>query len=112
MLKYLLIFAFTLNIFAWKSMRRLHFVNKCPQTLWIGAFAVPQPSKTGWEMKSGATFDISIPANTVAARFWARTDCNWVNGKFVCLTGDCGTPSNNFGIECKGITGKAPATLA
>lgn len=44
-------------------------------------------------------------------RFWARTGCKWIDGKFVCETGDCGTPTNNFGVECKGITGQSPATL-
>lgn len=63
-------------------------------------------------MQPGSEKYISVPANTVAARFWARTDCRWDNGKFICLTGDCGASLNNFGLECKGITGKAPATLA
>lgn len=52
-----------------------------------------------------------INANTVAIRFWARTGCNFVDNKFVCQTGDCGAPLNNFGIQCKGITGQSPSTL-
>ena len=93
-----LICLLALETTAWKSIRRVKFINKCRQTLWVGAFAVPLPAVTGWEMRSGSEYNIAIPANTVAARFWARTDCSWNNGKFVCLTGDCGTPSNNFGI--------------
>lgn len=62
-------------------------------------------------MKSGDSYVLLVSGDTVAGRFWARTDCSWINNKFICRTGDCGTPSNNFGIECKGITGKAPATL-
>lgn len=98
MLRNILVFILLIQAFPWKSIRHIKFMNKCPQTLWVGAFAVPLPSVTGWEMKPGAQFDMAIPANTAAARFWARTDCSWINGKFVCLTGDCGTPSNNFGI--------------
>lgn len=44
-------------------------------------------------------------------RFWARTGCRWVNGQFKCDTGDCGAQPNNFGVECKGISGQSPATL-
>lgn len=52
-----------------------------------------------------------IDASTVAIRFWARTGCNYQGDKFVCETGDCGAPLNNFGLECKGITGQSPSTL-
>lgn len=34
-----------------------------------------------------------------------------MDGKFKCITGDCGAPLNNFGVECNGITGQSPATL-
>jgi hypothetical protein len=96
----LLIFVclFSLQVNAWKSTRRIKFTNKCQQTLWIGAFAVPLPAQTGWEMSPNSEKYISVPSNTVAARFWARTDCKWTNGKFICLTGDCGAFSNNFGV--------------
>jgi hypothetical protein len=47
----------------------------------------------------------------VAIRYWARTGCSFRENKFVCNTGDCGAPLNNFGIECRGITGQSPATL-
>lgn len=97
-LRILLLCVLVLSALSWKSMRRLKFTNRCSQTLWVGAFAVPLPPTTGWEMKPGAEYSFSIPANTVAARFWARTDCSWINGKLICLTGDCGTPSNNFGV--------------
>ena len=40
-----------------------------------------------------------IDANTVAIRFWARTGCKYTgDNKFVCETGDCGAPLNNFGM--------------
>lgn len=111
-LKVILLSLLILSTLGWKSMRRLKFTNRCSQTLWVGAYAIPLPPTTGWEMKPGSEYSFSVPANTVAARFWARTDCQWINGKLICLTGDCGTPTNNFGVECKGITGKAPASLA
>ena len=54
---------------------------------------------------------VSVPADTFAIRYWARTGCSWKDDKFVCSTGDCGAPLNNFGVECKGITGQSPASL-
>lgn len=35
-----------------KAYRRFVFKNQCPQTIWIGAFGVPLPPSTGWEMPS------------------------------------------------------------
>lgn len=96
---------------AMKAVRKFHFKNQCPDTVWVGGFAVPLPTSTGWEMKPGADVTMPILGNSVAGRFWARTDCKWNGDKFQCSTGDCGTPLNNFGIECRGITGQAPATL-
>ena len=94
-----------------KLIRKINFKNNCQDTVWVGGFAVPLPPSTGWEMKTGREFSMPVSGSSVAARFWARTDCKWVGDKFQCSTGDCGTPMNNFGIECKGITGQAPATL-
>ncbi len=36
-----------------KYVRKFNFKNKCPQPVWVGAFAVPLPPITGWEMKTG-----------------------------------------------------------
>lgn len=63
-------------------------------------------------MSPKSTFTLNVNSNTKAIRFWPRTSCSQNNGKFVCQTGDCGAPLNNFGIQCKGITGQSPATLA
>lgn len=49
-------------------------------------------------MAPGAEDTLMINSNTVAIRFWARTGCNWRDGKFICETGDCGAPLNNFGV--------------
>lgn len=35
-----------------------------------------------------------------------------MNGRFICQTGDCSAPLNNFGVECSGIGGQPPASLA
>ena len=42
--------------------------------------------------------ELMVDSNTAAIRFWARTGCDWKDNKFVCQTGDCGAPLNNFGI--------------
>lgn len=55
-------------------------------------------AKTGWEMPPHTEEVQVVPADTVAIRYWARTGCNWKDGKFVCTTGDCGAPLNNFGV--------------
>lgn len=68
----------------YKAFRRFVFRNQCPQTLWVGGFGVPLPSRTGWEMGPGAQESLDINANTVAIRFWARTGCSWRDGKFIC----------------------------
>lgn len=49
-------------------------------------------------MAPGAQETLMVNANTVAIRFWPRTGCKWIDNKFVCETGDCGAPLNNFGV--------------
>lgn len=49
-------------------------------------------------MGSNTQTNLSVKSGTVAIRFWARTGCKWISGKFVCATGDCGAAPNNFGI--------------
>ncbi len=96
---------------AWKQVRTFKFKNSAGKTIWIGGFGVPLMAQTGWEMPPNSENTVQVSANTVAIRYWARTGCSWKDGKFVCTTGDCGAPLNNFGIECRGITGQSPATL-
>lgn len=96
---------------SFKATRTFRFKNSCSQTIWVAAFGVPLMARTGWEMTPGSQEVQTINANTVAIRYWARTGCSYRDGKFVCATGDCGAPLNNFGIECRGITGQSPATL-
>jgi hypothetical protein len=94
----LLFILLSINCFCWKAARRFQFINNCPQTIWVGGMGLPQISRTGWEMAPQTQQDLTIAANTVAIRFWARTGCKWVSGQFRCDTGDCGAPPNNFGI--------------
>ena len=83
---------------AWKQVRTFKFRNNANQTIWIGGFGVPLLPQTGWEMPPRSDYVVNVPANTVAIRYWARTGCNYKDGKFVCTTGDCGAPLNNFGL--------------
>lgn len=83
---------------SFKSTRRFLFRNNCQKTIWVGAFGVPLMSRTGWEMPPNSEEVQIVNANTVAIRFWARTGCVWRDNKFVCSTGDCGAPLNNFGV--------------
>lgn len=83
---------------SWKAVRTFRFRNSASKTIWIGAFGVPLMPQTGWEMPPGSEQVVYVPADTVAIRYWARTGCNWKDGKFVCTTGDCGAPLNNFGL--------------
>lgn len=83
---------------AWKGTRTFRFKNSASKTIWIGGFGVPLMAQTGWEMPAHTEYTVQVAANTVAIRYWARTGCSWKDGKFVCTTGDCGAPLNNFGI--------------
>jgi len=55
-------------------------------------------AQTGWEMPPRSEKVQIVSADTVAIRYWARTGCSFKENKFVCNTGDCGAPLNNFGI--------------
>ncbi|XP_055344864.1 uncharacterized protein LOC129592765 [Paramacrobiotus metropolitanus] len=92
--------------------RRIEIVNRCRETIWIGSQGNPLPFGGGFELGAGQTSVQNIAGNTNAGRIWARTGCQWNNGRFVCQTGDCGAPPNNFGVQCGGIGGQPPASLA
>jgi hypothetical protein len=95
------------------------FVNETSQPLWVGGqgtdarVGAPIASAlTGFKLAPGECKYIQLPDSTVAARYWARTECAQQGDKFVCATGDCGAPLNDFGIECNVIGGQSPASLA
>jgi hypothetical protein len=87
--------------------RRVTFVNKVHQTIWVAA--APDPNhplaKTGWVLQPGHRVTITVP-NHWNGRFWGRTGCVFRNGRGHCQTGDCGGL-----FQCTGY-GSIPATLA
>lgn len=83
--------------------------NNCPRTIWPATLtgdSKPQLSTTGFELVQGASRSFDVPSPW-SGRFWARTRCTNDNGKFTCLTGDCGSGQ----VECNGNGGAPPATL-
>lgn len=85
-------------------------VNKCRHTIWPGLLSgatSPQPPTTGFALQSGKSKTINIPKSW-SGRIWARSLCGRdSDGKFSCLTADCGSGQ----VECTGGA-KPPATLA
>ncbi|CAF0844713.1 unnamed protein product [Adineta steineri] len=72
----------------------------------------PLPRDGGFELGQGNTEAISVPDEWDSGRLWARTGCKDENGKFQCKTGNCGAEKNEFKMQCKGIGGERPATVA
>ncbi|XP_004307629.1 PREDICTED: probable LRR receptor-like serine/threonine-protein kinase At1g51880-like [Fragaria vesca subsp. vesca] len=88
-------------------------VNNCNYTVWpavisSGTVNLSSLSTTGFTLKSGASFNLSVP-NSWQGRVWGRTLCNESStGNFSCFTADCGTGK----VECGGNGSKPPATFA
>ncbi|KAF3441783.1 hypothetical protein FNV43_RR15698 [Rhamnella rubrinervis] len=84
--------------------------NNCPFTIWPGTLTgagKPQLSSTGFELASGATQTLDVPAGW-SGRFWARSQCSTDgSGKFTCATADCGSGQ----VLCNGAGAIPPATL-
>lgn len=82
-------------------------VNQTGQTIWPGVTGNFVPNGGGFELPSGASTTLSVPANW-SGRIWARTFCSSdSSGNFTCETGDCGA-----GLACNGASGQPSATLA
>lgn len=86
-------------------------VNNCPFPVWPAILP-----NTGHEVLEGGGFELgplthrSFPAPTThwAGRVWGRTGCyHGRGGHFTCATGDCGGR-----LQCAGLGGAVPATLA
>ncbi|CAI0376253.1 unnamed protein product, partial [Linum tenue] len=60
----------------------------------------------GFALRPGKSRAISIPSGW-SGRIWGRTLCGTADGKFSCLTADCGSGK----VECGGSGAKPPATL-
>ena len=86
------------------GVRQFTLINKCQQTVWVGAFGTPVPEGGGFQLDAGQSRTITIPGGKWTGRFWGRTGCR-ADG--ACETGDCGGK-----LMCGGATGKTPATLA
>lgn len=84
--------------------------NNCPFTIWPGTLTgagKPQLSSTGFELDSGASKTLDVPAGW-SGRFWARSQCTVDGtGKFTCGTADCGSGQ----VLCNGAGAIPPATL-
>ncbi|KAJ3043334.1 hypothetical protein HDV00_005337 [Rhizophlyctis rosea] len=95
--------------------RKITLINNCANPVWPGLLAQqqPLPGNGGFGLAKGQRVTLLVPNDWQAARIWGRTDCRVAaGGKVVCLTGHCGTKENGYGVECKGVGGQAPATLA
>jgi hypothetical protein len=92
---------------ATSGARRVTFVNKVRQTIWVAASQDPAHpmATTGWVLPAGHRVTITVP-NRWNGRFWGRTGCVFHHGRGHCQTGDCGGR-----FQCAGY-GAIPATLA
>ncbi|KAI4299874.1 hypothetical protein L6164_033295 [Bauhinia variegata] len=111
----LLLFLFLLSFLVLSFLSEVQstsfkIVNKCRYTIWPGLLSgatSPELPTTGFVLKSGKSRTINIPKSW-SGRIWARTLCGQdTDGKFSCLTADCGSGK----VECIGGA-KPPATLA
>ncbi|XP_030469952.1 thaumatin-like protein 1b isoform X2 [Syzygium oleosum] len=108
----LLLLFFHVVVFSGVESATFTILNKCTYTVWPGILSgagTPQLSTTGFTLQPGQSNAISVPASW-SGRLWGRTLCaqNATEGRFVCVTGDCGSPT----VECSGSGAVPPATLA
>src|SRR5262245_16766217 len=75
------------------QQRTFTFVNRCNETVWVGALGNPGksiPNGGGWAIGAGQSTNLTIPSGW-AGRFWGRRNCHFdQNGNGSCDTGDCG----------------------
>ncbi|CAL1352922.1 unnamed protein product [Linum trigynum] len=92
-----------------ESAATFKLTNLCRQTIWPGLLSganTAQLPTTGFALRPGKSRAISIPSGW-SGRIWGRTLCGTADGKFSCLTADCGSGK----VECGGSGAKPPATL-
>jgi hypothetical protein len=75
--------------------------NNCGFTVWPAGI----PVGGGFQLNSGQTSSINVPAGTSSGRIWGRTGCSFNGGRGSCQTGDCAGA-----LYCT-LSGQ-PATLA
>ena len=109
---YWAVFFFTLSKLTYATYPGLILtvVNNCPFTIWPAI----QPNaghdvleRGGFALNTLTHSSFPAPSHYWSGRIWARTGCTYINGKFSCVTGDCGSQ-----LECNGAGGATPATLA
>jgi hypothetical protein len=89
------------------GVRQVTVINRCQQTIWVGAFGNPVPAGGGFRLDAGQSTAVTLPGGTWTGRFWGRTGCRFdANGIGACDTGGCGAK-----LACAGATGAPPATL-
>ncbi|ODO07056.1 hypothetical protein I350_04424 [Cryptococcus amylolentus CBS 6273] len=93
--------------------RQITVKNSCSSTIWpgmhTGAGEIPD-QVTGWELAAGDSTIFEVPENWQAGRIWGRTECVIQDGKFQCLTGQCGSGEGG-NVTCEN-SDQPPATLA
>ncbi|TYJ56822.1 hypothetical protein B9479_002432 [Cryptococcus floricola] len=93
--------------------RQITIKNSCSSTIWpgmhTGAGEIPA-QVTGWELAAGDSTIFQVPENWQAGRIWGRTECVIQDGKFQCLTGQCGSGEGG-NVTCEN-SDQPPATLA
>ncbi|GMI97089.1 hypothetical protein like AT2G28790 [Hibiscus trionum] len=88
----------------------LTIVNNCPFTIYPAIqpnAGHPVLEKGGFALQTLTHRSFPAPTAHWSGRIWARTGCTYSNGQFYCATGDCG-----HRIECNGLGGATPTTLA
>ncbi|KAK2990491.1 hypothetical protein RJ640_004193 [Escallonia rubra] len=89
----------------------LKLSNECTYTVWPGVVSghgtLPLATTT-FTLEQGESASLFIPASW-SGQLWARTLCSYdLTGRFNCLTGDCGTGSE----ECASAQTVPPVTVA
>ncbi|KAJ4725843.1 Thaumatin-like protein [Melia azedarach] len=88
----------------------LTLVNNCPFPVWPAIqpnAGHPVLERGGFHLQSLTHRSFPAPTQHWSGRIWARTGCTYAHGHFSCVTGDCG-----HRLECNGLGGATPATLA
>ncbi|CAO4373298.1 unnamed protein product [Caenorhabditis nigoni] len=99
----LLLFSLFLTLPLAIHTRDINIYNKCPFTVWPGILGPGNPAGGGFRLNSGENRSIYVYEGW-EGRIWARTDCD---GNMRCATGSCGSR-----VQCNGVSGKPPVTLA
>ncbi|KAK2990669.1 hypothetical protein RJ640_000231 [Escallonia rubra] len=94
-----------------KKHFQLKLANECTYPVWpvvVSGHGTPPLTTTPFTLEPGESASIFTPASW-SGQLWARTLCSYdLTGRFNCLTGDCGTGSE----ECASVQTVPPETVA